>query len=298
MTDWIVRRWARYGLERLYAETPGGTALGYLDLKTGRYHPDDLSNLPLLQRAISDHLAAREQDNAEFLAVVDPVEPIVVEAPPNPAPAWEDIGNHLAGSAVRQQADAAREAQGKVRHFLARLFDVRTEERAWRIGAIGEQAVAAQLNKLGPAWRVLHSIEVGSRGSDIDHLLIGPGGVLTVNAKHHPNANVWVAGDTFMVNGWRVPYVRNSRHEAARAGRLLTEHAGFPVMVLGLIAVVGAHKGFKVKKQPEDGAVVIVRRRRLSRYVERLPRRLSEREIDAIYDVARRSTTWRRHRAD
>lgn len=44
---WIVRRWAWYGHERLYAETPGGTALGYLDLKTGRFHSDDPSNLPL-----------------------------------------------------------------------------------------------------------------------------------------------------------------------------------------------------------------------------------------------------------
>lgn len=60
MTEWVVRRWARYGHERLYAETPGGTALGYLDLKTGRYHSDDQSNLPLLEKAITDHLAAHE----------------------------------------------------------------------------------------------------------------------------------------------------------------------------------------------------------------------------------------------
>lgn len=59
MTSWIVRRWARYGHERLYAETPGGTALGYLDLTTGRFHSDDLSNLPLLKAAINEHLASQ-----------------------------------------------------------------------------------------------------------------------------------------------------------------------------------------------------------------------------------------------
>jgi hypothetical protein len=208
-------------------------------------------------------------------------------------PAWEDISGHQAGSAVQEQALAAREAQGKVRHFLARVLDVKTEERAWRVGAAGEQAVAAQLAKLGPEWRVLHSIEVGDRGSDIDHVVIGPGGVLTVNAKNHPNTMIWVGGDTFMVNGQRVPYIRNSRYEAKRAGRLLSEQAGFPVTVLGVIAVMGAHKGFKIKKQPEDGAVVIVQRRRIAQYLQRLPRRLTDREIEAIYDVARRSTTWR-----
>lgn len=34
--------------------------------------------------------------------------------------------------------------------------------------------------------------------------------------KHHPGAKIWVDGDTFMVNGTRAPYVRNSRHEARR----------------------------------------------------------------------------------
>ncbi|WP_253919792.1 hypothetical protein [Dietzia psychralcaliphila] len=59
MTEWIVRRWARFGRDRLYAATPGGTDLGYLDLATGRYHSDDLSNLPLLRQAIEDHPDAR-----------------------------------------------------------------------------------------------------------------------------------------------------------------------------------------------------------------------------------------------
>jgi len=292
VTDWIVRRWARYGHERLYAETPGGTALGYLDLKTGRYHSDDLSNLPLLEKAVGDHLASRVATQANHTTPAETPDPVAAVAPDPAPPVWEDISGRQAGSAVREQALAAREAQGKVRHFLARVLDVKTEERAWRVGAAGEQAVAAQLAKLGPEWRVLHSIEVGDRGSDIDHVLIGPGGVITINAKNHPNTNVWVGGDTFMVNGQRVPYIRNSRHEAKRAGRLLSEQAGFPVAVLGVIAVMGAHKGFKIMKQPEDGAVVIVQRRRVSQYIRSLPPRLSGREIEAIYDVARRSTTW------
>lgn len=303
MTEWIVRRWTRYGHERLYAETPGGTALGYLDLKTGRYHSDDSANLPILMRAISDHLDAQQPTAAPVVPSADPVAPPtqlladrvegeVIPAEPV-APEWDDLSAHRAGSAVREQALAASEAQGKVKHFFARAFDAKTDERAWRIGAAGEQAVAAQLARLGPQWRVLHSIEVGERGSDIDHLLIGPGGVLTVNAKNHPNANIWVGGDTFMVNGQRVPYIRNSRHEAKRAGRILTEQVGFPVTVLGVVAVIGAHKGFKIKKQPEGGTVVIVQRRRISRYVQSLPPRLTNREIEAIYQIARRSTTWR-----
>lgn len=290
--SWIVRRWARYGHERLYAETPGGTALGYLDLRTGRFHSDDLSNLPLLKAAIDDHLASRQGGDAPGpggAARPAPREPSSAES----APAWTDISGVRPGSAAREQAVAARAAQGRFTGFLARLFDVKTEERAWRIGADGEEAVAAQIATLGPQWRVLHAVRVGERDADIDHVLIGPAGVFTVNAKHHPGGSVWVGGDTFIVNGQRVPYVRNSRHEAARASRLLTQHAGFPVDVVGLIAVVGAHRGFTVKQQPRDGAVVVVARRQLPGYLQGLPARFDVRRLEAIGEGARRSTTWR-----
>jgi hypothetical protein len=235
VTAWIVHRWARYGHERLYAETPGGTALGYLDVKTGRYHSDDVTNLPLLEKAVSDHLAALQPAAPpavpaapEQMVNAEAPGPVVQPTPSQPAasepaqPEWTDISGTRAGAAAREQALAERAAQGRTRHLVARLVGARTEERAWRIGADGEQAVAAQLTRLGPSWRVLHAVRVGDHGSDIDHVVIGPAGVFTVNAKHHPNTSIWVGGDTFMVNSQRVPYVRNSRHEARRAARRLS----------------------------------------------------------------------------
>lgn len=95
-----------------------------------------------------------------------------------------------------------------------------------------------------------------------------------------------------MVNGQRVPYIRNSRSETKRASRMLSEHVGFPVPVTGLIAVVGARRGFTVKSQPADGVVGVVGRRGVRRLLEAQPARLGLREIDAIHEVARRSSTW------
>lgn len=209
-------------------------------------------------------------------------------------PTWHDLAGVRAGAAARERAIAERKAQGTVRHVLARVLGAKTDERAWRIGADGEEAVAGHLDSLGAQWRILHSVRVGERGADIDHVVIGPGGVFTVNAKNHPRASIWVGGDTFMVNGHRVPYVRNSRHEAKRASRLLTQHVGFPVPVRGLVAVVGAQRGFTIKSQPADGAVTVVSCRRLRRYFRSQPQRLSLREIDAIHEAARRPTTWHR----
>jgi hypothetical protein len=167
---------------------------------------------------------------------------------------------------------------------------VHTDERAWRIGAKGERLVAARLAKLPEPWRTLHAVPVGERGSDIDHVVIGPSGVFTVNAKHHPDAKVWVGGNTFMVNGHRQPYVRNSRHEAKRAARLLSAALEAPVEVTGVIAVVGAHKGFIVKEQPAD--VHVVTRKRIARWLTSLPQVLSDEEVSAIYAAGRRSDTW------
>ena len=144
------------------------------------------------------------------------------------------------------------------------------------------------------ARRVLHAVRVGDRGADIDHVVIGPGGVFTINTKHHPRASVWVGGDTVMVNGHREPYVRKSRYEARRASRLLAEHVGFPVPVTGLVAVVGARGGFTVKAQPADGAVAVVHGRGVARFLRSRPTCLDLRQIDAIHEVARRSTTWTR----
>ena len=78
--------------------------------------------------------------------------------------------------------------------------------------------VGKRLVKLGPAWRVLHSIPVGSRGTDIDHLVIGPGGVFSLNTKNHLGQRVWVHTDVVKVNGQSRNYLRVSEHEAQKAG--------------------------------------------------------------------------------
>ncbi len=206
-------------------------------------------------------------------------------------PGWDDLAGRRAGSMARAEALRAREA-APVRSGLARLLRVHTEERAWRLGADGEEMVAAQLDKLmrrDPRWRCLHAIPVGRRGADIDHLVIGPGGVFTINSKHHPAARIWVAGDTLLVNGVRQPYLRNSRHEAVRAGRLLTAACGFPVAVTGLVVPVNA-RDITVKKRPVD--VHVVNRRRLRRWLRRRPEVLGEAESGRIHEIARRSVTW------
>ncbi|WP_229742021.1 nuclease-related domain-containing protein [Kocuria dechangensis] len=205
---------------------------------------------------------------------------------------WIDLAAHTPGAQAREQARTAREA-APVKTVVARLLGVHTEERAWRIGADGEVKVAAQFAKVvarDPRWRVLHAIPVGERGADIDHLVIGPGGIFTVNAKHHPGARIWVGGNTVLVNGHRQPYVRNSRHEAARAARLLTAVCGLPVPVEALVVTVRA-EDVVLKQQPEG--VSVVPRHQIARWLLRHRDIHTPEVLEAVYEAARRSTTWR-----
>jgi Nuclease-related domain len=316
----VVKRWKRYGKDRLYVTLPDGTKAGFWDLASDEGHPEAQEQLPILLRAVEGWRGNQEADLApvpvpltaaplpaagglknqpvgsmvsQHLATADTLtaldEAVLGEEPV--ARPWMDLATNQPGAEAREQAEAAREA-APVKTVLARVLGVHTEERAWRIGADGEEKVAGQLAKVAkkdPRWRVLHAIPVGDRGSDIDHLVIGPGGVFTVNTKNHPGAKIWVGGNTFMVNGHRQPYVRNSRHEAERAARLLTTACGYPVYVQGLIVTVNADD-VVIKTQP-DG-VNVTWRNNLAKWLLRHGEIHPPEMLDTIYEAARRSTTW------
>ena len=187
---------------------------------------------------------------------------------------------------------AAARAAGQRPTFLRKLLYGKNAYSTWERGLIGEQLIEEQLHWLvakDARWGYLNSIRVGHDGTDIDHLVAGPAGVFTINAKYHRGAHIWVCGNTFMVNGTRYPYIRNSRHEARRASRLLTAASGVPVVVAGLVVPVNARR-FTVRAQPGD--VHVVNRARLVAHLRSLPEVLSDAHVFAVLAVARLSTTW------
>jgi hypothetical protein len=59
----------------------------------------------------------------------------------------------------------------------------------WRIGAFGELWTSDVLSRLGPQWTVLNNLRVpGADGTmrEIDHIAVGPGGVMVVETKFWP----------------------------------------------------------------------------------------------------------------
>ena len=65
-------------------------------------------------------------------------------------------------------------------------FRPSADTRAWRRGAAGERRTArllAPLERRG--WAVLHDLAIPGSPANIDHLVIGPGGVLVIDSKQY-----------------------------------------------------------------------------------------------------------------
>ena len=146
---------------------------------------------------------------------------------------------------------------------------------------------------------MLHSVKiVDSRGTsrgDIDHVLMGPPGVITINTKYHRRGNVLVDGDIVIVNGRRSAYVTKARQEADRARTMLAtalaangdHELATTLPVRPLIVVVGA-----VPRVAREPGVPIVALQRLRHTVETMPARLSTDHVEAVYEVAHSEDTW------
>jgi hypothetical protein len=60
----------------------------------------------------------------------------------------------------------------------------------WRMGALGEYWTSEELRRLGRGWTVLNSLHVpgaNGRPPEIDHVAVGPGGVVVVQTKLRPS---------------------------------------------------------------------------------------------------------------
>ncbi|MFG2284885.1 nuclease-related domain-containing protein [Streptomyces sp. NPDC048595] len=102
--------------------------------------------------------------------------------------AQSDLASNKPGEALRRKL-AELEPKG-IKRLTAR-WSSDLEVRSWAHGLVGERITGRRLNKLRrQGWRVLHAVQWPS-GSDIDHLVIGPPGVFTINSKRHSGKTVW-----------------------------------------------------------------------------------------------------------
>ena len=164
---------------------------------------------------------------------------------------------------------------------------VPTDERARRRGATGERATAWWLGRLPKGWYLLNDVPVGERGSSVDHLIVGPAGVFTVNAKNL-TGKVWIGASGVRHNGHVTDFVRRSRSEASRAAQLLAEAVGEPVVVRPVLAILA--DDWTTKGVP-DG-LFVGSPRRVKDWLLGLPSELEDGAVTRLTAVAARPSTW------
>lgn len=208
------------------------------------------------------------------------------------APPAHDLAVNTPGQAAQAKATEVLAQVHPFKRWLHRVFGVHTDGEAWRRGALGERMAAAEMSRLGPAWKSLHAIPVGAKGADIDHLLVGPGGVFTVNTKNHWRSKVWCGGHTVIVNGQKQPYVRNSAYEAKRAAKILSAACGQPIPVRALLVFVSPPGSLTIKSPRQDSPVTFLQFQQLRRWAGGLPVILTDAEVETIYSQARVPEIW------
>jgi hypothetical protein len=154
---------------------------------------------------------------------------------------------------------------------------------AWRRGAAGERRTARLLDPLQwHGWVVLHDLAVPGSRANVDHLVIGPGGVFVIDSKDY-RGRLQLDGSGRL---WHGRYSLSATllavdFEADRAAQALVDPE---VVVVPIVAVHGAQVPWG--KVVVNG-VPVVAARRLPSMLRSLPAVLSPERVAALADQAR-----------
>ncbi|MBN2176967.1 MAG: NERD domain-containing protein [Demequinaceae bacterium] len=277
-----IKHKKKWGSEILFAVDPDGTTLGSMNLTTGEI---DIK-VPKRASEIATALNQWRIRNAE-------VEPRPIGAKPR------DLAHNRPGAVARRQAKLAmqavrRDTRAGVGMSTQAPIGVRSDETAALLGDIkGQERIARVLARLkGTGWRVIHSIPLPN-GGDIDHLLVGEDGVVVISTKYHRGALLEVAKRVIYVNHSRTKYLDQARKEASEVSRLLSRECGFKVAAVPMVALVnGGLFQPRLIRSGTPKAVIVATNWDLPRALGRVRQGLADEEVQAIFEAARRSTTW------
>jgi hypothetical protein len=153
---------------------------------------------------------------------------------------------------------------------------------AWRRGAAGERRTArllAPLERRG--WAVLHDLAIPGTQANIDHLVIGPGGVLAIDTKQY-RGRLWLDHDGLVWHGRHLllATLRKLRWAADQADEIL---GVADVQILAIMAVHGASVPWG--RLTADG-VIVAPPRRVPDLLQALPAILGPERVAWLADRA------------
>lgn len=160
------------------------------------------------------------------------------------------------------------------------LWGPKQSTEAWRKGAEGEQLTAAALSKLPPEYVALHDLPIHGSLANIDHVVIGPTGVFTVETKNYASAVEVRWGSARSAGRSLERVVEQARGQAKVASATL----GRPVRPI--VCVQGAGVASGPLSKGVAGGVSFCSGRRLARVITAYPVELTPDEVRELSELA------------
>ncbi len=187
---------------------------------------------------------------------------------------------------VKRQS-AAR-PRGRLAIFLG-LSPLHPDARPAYNGAIAAIAAASQLDQLSDDWTVLNSVPLGAGDGELDHLVIGPGGVFVLATRNYRGRRVRAGGNILTVDGHKTDEIRALRYAERRATDVLRQALGAHVTISPVIVVA---ESASLTIEPKAPAVPVLSIDRIPRWFHNRDRVLSDTAVNRIVEVAQRDSTW------
>lgn len=161
--------------------------------------------------------------------------------------------------------------------FLRLLTDwtgPRQTTTAWRKGAEGERLTAGDLEGLPSRFVVMHDLRIPGSRSNIDHLVLGPTGVFTVETKNYSRKLHIDSKGAKAVAG-------QARNQAETTSALIG------VTVTPLVCMRGASVTGSLWFKPRVGGVLFRSSANLNRTITRAKGVLSDAEVERLVERVR-----------
>jgi Nuclease-related domain len=193
------------------------------------------------------------------------------------------VGGGVLGSLLTPRLSLVLGALAAAVAGLGLRFRPSLDAVAWRRGAAGERRTARLLGPLErQGWAVLHDLAVPGSRANLDHLVIGPGGVFVIDSKQYRGRlQLESSGRLWHGRYPLAPTLRAVSFEADQAAQILTDP---DVVVVPIVAVHGAQVPWgKVVVQ----GIPVVAARRLPSMLRQLPAVLGPERVAHLADQAR-----------
>jgi hypothetical protein len=192
-------------------------------------------------------------------------------------------GGGLLGSLLAPRLGLVLGALATVAAGWGLRFRPSPDASAWRRGAAGERRTARLLGPLErQGWVVLHDLAIPGSRANIDHLVIGPGGVFVIDSKQYRGRlQLDRFGRLWHGRYPLAPVLRSVEFQADQAAQVLTDP---DVVVVPIVAVHGAQVPWG--KVVTDG-VPVLPARRLPSMLRELPAIVGPERVAGLADQAR-----------